>query len=135
MRSRLILSHMLPVLIATPLMAIVLISVLETQVVLVNLSTSLLRQAALIAETASDHPTVWQDANAAQAFVKRFRLAVTAQVMVLDVTGRLLASSDQQMLLRSAKLSPSLGCPRYNGATSVSKSIIARIRRAKWRMP
>jgi two-component system, OmpR family, sensor histidine kinase BaeS len=96
MRSRLILSHMLPVLIATPVMAIALIYVLETRVVLVNLSMSLVRQAVLLAEMTRDFPMMWTDATAAQAFVNRFQTTLTAEVMILDSTGRLLASSDAE---------------------------------------
>ena len=40
LRSRLILSHALPTLVITPLIGIALIYVLETQIVLANLSTS-----------------------------------------------------------------------------------------------
>lgn len=94
MRSRLLLSHILPVLITTPVMAIALIYVLETRVILVNLSASLVRQATLIAETASESPTIWRDATAAQAFVIRFQQELTPQLMILDPAGRLLASSD-----------------------------------------
>src|SRR5262245_5030457 len=94
MRGRLILSPMLPVLLATPVMAIALIYILETQVVLVNLSASLVRQASLIVETTRDTPTIWQDTGTAHEFVQRFRQVLTAQLMLLDPAGRLLASSD-----------------------------------------
>lgn len=94
LRSRLILSHALPTLVITPLVGIALIYVLETQIVLANLSSSLTRQAALLAEITQDFPDVWQDAAAAQAFVDRFRDPLTAQIMLVDASGRLLAYSD-----------------------------------------
>jgi signal transduction histidine kinase len=94
LRSRLILSHALPTLVITPLIGIALIYVLETQIVLANLSTSLVRQAALLAEISQDFPDVWKDSVAAQAFVNRFRDPLTAQIMLVDASGRLLAYSD-----------------------------------------
>ena len=45
LRSRLILSHILPILILVPLMALVLIYFLETQVLIAGLEDDLLRQA------------------------------------------------------------------------------------------
>jgi signal transduction histidine kinase len=94
LRSRLILSHALPTLVITPLIGIALIYVLETQIILANLSSSLTRQAALFAEIARDFPTVWEDAAAAQALVDRFHDPLSAQIMLMDMDGRLLAYSD-----------------------------------------
>jgi two-component system, OmpR family, sensor histidine kinase BaeS len=94
LRARLILSHLLPVLVMTPLVGLALIYVLETQVVLTNLSIGLTRQAVLLAEIAQDYPDIWEDPDAARAFVVRFRDPLTAQMMLVDASGRLLAASD-----------------------------------------
>ncbi|MCD6289248.1 MAG: HAMP domain-containing histidine kinase [Anaerolineae bacterium] len=94
LRQRLILSHMLPSLLLIPIMGIVLIYVIETRVVLANLSSELTGQAVLIAELAEDYPGVWSDAETAQAFVARIDPRVSARLMLLDRDGRLLASSD-----------------------------------------
>jgi len=94
LRSRLILSYVLPLLVIVPLVGIALVYVLETQVVLVNLSEELAGQAVLVAEIASDHAEIWHDPAQAQVFVARFALYLTAQLMLLDPDGRLLASSD-----------------------------------------
>lgn len=95
LRTRLILSHTLPLLISILLIAIALIYVLETQVILANLSTQLTRQASLVAEIGHDYPTIWDDAAVAQAFAVRFQNRITAQLMLLQPDGRLLASSDR----------------------------------------
>ncbi|RIK40927.1 MAG: hypothetical protein DCC55_13475 [Chloroflexi bacterium] len=94
LRGRLILSHALPTLVITPLVGIALIYVLETQIVLANLSNSLTRQAGLLAEIAQDFPEIWEDSAAAQAFVDRFQDPLAAQIMLVDSSGRLLAYSD-----------------------------------------
>ena len=54
LRSQLILSHILPLLIVVPLIGVILIYILETQVVLADLSNDLEQQAAMTAEVAAD---------------------------------------------------------------------------------
>jgi signal transduction histidine kinase len=93
LRSRLILSHILPLLIIIPLIGIALIYILETQVILPNLSNELARQAGLTAEIAGDHPDIWTDAGQAQDFVNRFSAHYQSKVMLLDAQGEVLASS------------------------------------------
>lgn len=94
LRTRLILSHILPLLVIVPLVGIALIYFLETQVLLPNLSAELTRQASLTADIASDHPDIWQNPTSARTFVARFRVHHQSQVMLLDPTGKLLASSN-----------------------------------------
>ncbi len=94
LRRRFILSHVLPLLVVVPLIGIALIYALEAQVVLPSLANELTGQAGLIAELARDQPDVWLDPAQAQAFVARVSPQLTARLMVLDASGRLLASSD-----------------------------------------
>lgn len=94
LRRRSILSHILPMLIIVPLMGMALIYVLESQVLLDSLSTDLRGQALLAAQNAQQRPGVWQDAVQAQALVAAIAQSVDAQVMLLDPTAHLLASSD-----------------------------------------
>ena len=91
---RLIVSHVLPLLLAVPLMGIAFVYVLETQVLLPNVAYEATGQAVLVAELAADRPEVWLDPAQAQALVDRVAPRLTAQVMLLDRRGRLLASSD-----------------------------------------
>jgi signal transduction histidine kinase len=76
-----------------PLIGIALIYILETQVILADLSNELIRQANLTAEIAGDHPNIWTDRAQAQGFVARFSVHYQSKVMLLDPQGRLLASS------------------------------------------
>jgi len=94
LRARLILSHLLPTLVIIPLIGVALVYLLETQVLLANISDELLGQAMLVAEMANDRAGIWQDPAKAGAFVDRMSPRLTARVMLLDAHGYLLASSD-----------------------------------------
>jgi two-component system, OmpR family, sensor histidine kinase BaeS len=94
LRRRLIFSHVLPLLVIVPLIGLALIYLLEARVVLPGLTEELTSQAGLIVEMARDQPDMWTDASQAQAFVARVSPRLTARLMVLDSSGRLLASSD-----------------------------------------
>lgn len=94
LRSRLILSHTLPLLLLVPLLGIVLVFVLERSVLLVNLSAQLTDQAELIADAAQDYPQIWHNAAAAATFTNRFNDDISAQVMLVATDGRLWVSSN-----------------------------------------
>ncbi len=94
LRRRFIVSHVLPLLLILPLMGIALIYVLETQVLLVNLSRSLMAQAELVADMTGDRDAVWDDPAQAQVLVTRLETRLDARAMLLDPDGQLLASSE-----------------------------------------
>jgi signal transduction histidine kinase len=94
LRSRLILSHLLPILVLIPVIGVALIYLLETQFLLANYARELARQAVLVADIAGNYTEIWFDPERAQAFVRTVSPRVTAKVMLLDPTGRLLVSSD-----------------------------------------
>ncbi len=94
LRSRLILSHVLPLLVIIPLMGIALVYVLETRVLLPELARELAGDASLVAELARDQPNLWDNPIQAQPFVTRVGQNLRARVMLLDPSGHLLASTD-----------------------------------------
>jgi two-component system sensor histidine kinase BaeS len=94
LRTRLILSHVLPLLVVTPLVGITLAYLFETQVLLAGLSDELEREASLVATVASDYPQIWFDPELAQAFTARIGERLAGQVMLLSTNGTLLASTD-----------------------------------------
>jgi two-component system sensor histidine kinase BaeS len=104
LRSRLILSHILPLLVIVPLMGIALIYLLEEIILLPNLTAELQQQAALIVDLTENQPRLWTDAASAQAFVERTGTRVTARLMLLDHAGNLLASSDVADVDRAGQL-------------------------------
>jgi len=94
LRSRLILSHLLPILVLIPVIGVALVYLLETQFLLANYARELVRQAVLVADIAGGYTEIWFDPDRAQSFVRQVSPRVTAKVMLLDPTGRLLVSSD-----------------------------------------
>ncbi len=94
LRSRFVLSHVLPLAIIIPVMGIALIYVLETQVLLDMLSQELEGQALLAAKIAGGRPGIWHDPEEAQAFVAEVGADVDTRVMLLDGQGSLLASTE-----------------------------------------
>jgi two-component system, OmpR family, sensor histidine kinase BaeS len=92
LRGRFILSHTLPLLLVMPLMGIVFIFLLESEVILVNLSVQLERQANLIAEFVVHSPQLWVDPVMAQQIVDRFDPLTTANLSFVQADGRLLAA-------------------------------------------
>lgn len=93
-RTRLIFSHIIPLIVTVPLVGVVIIYLLESQVLLSNLSSDLERRAASIAATTVDQYDIWYDKENAQAFVRRTSSTINMPVMLLDPQGDLLASSN-----------------------------------------
>jgi len=93
LRSRLILSHILPLLLIVPLVGLTLLYLLKTQVWLGNLSEDLLRQGKMTAAMAGGQPDIWQDAAEAQRFVTRISARYQSEVLLLDSNGKLIAAN------------------------------------------
>ena len=94
LRTRLILSHILPLLIVIPLVGVALTYLLETQVLLAGFSSELQRQADLVAAVARDYPQIWYDPEQARTFMALIAPRLSARVMFFDSQGVLVASSD-----------------------------------------
>jgi signal transduction histidine kinase len=94
LRHRLILSHLLPYLIIIPVIGMALIYLVETQVILTGVASELTEQGVLVAALAQDHPEIWTDHNAAQAFSDEVTPHLNARLMLLDAKGILMGSSD-----------------------------------------
>lgn len=93
LRSRLILSHILPILVIVPLVGIALIYMVETQVLLANLTGDLDRQAALAAQIAAEQPGIWNDTGTAKTFVTGISTYQQTNVMLLDPNGKVIVAS------------------------------------------
>lgn len=96
LRSRLILSNLLPVLLILPFVGALIIYLLETQGIVASVSRDLNQQAILVADAASAQSGIWVDRNSAQTFLSRISPRLGARVMLLDSGGRVLVSSDPQ---------------------------------------
>jgi signal transduction histidine kinase len=95
LRRRSILSHALPLAIIAPVVGLVLIYLVESQVLLDSISKDLTAQAALVSDIAAD-PVLWQDAAQSRQFADRMSARVSAEVRLLTITGLLVASSEPE---------------------------------------
>lgn len=94
LRSRLILSHILPLLLIVPIVGVALIYILETQVLLTDLSEALVKQGVMTADLARDEPAIWKEPAEAHQFVTFFSVRSRSSIMLFDAEGNLLAASD-----------------------------------------
>ena len=94
LRSRFILSHILPIVIVLPLASIALIYLLETQVLLNDLADDLTERAQLIAAAIDREPEVWQDPALAQSLAQRYTLIIDGRLLILGSNGELLGTND-----------------------------------------
>ncbi|MGB0387749.1 MAG: sensor histidine kinase [Ardenticatenaceae bacterium] len=95
LRSRLIVSHILPLLLVIPLLGVVLIYVLETQVFLADVREDVTQQAEWIATLANQQPGLWQTPEKAQEFLEQVGMQ-TITIVIVDSSGGLLASNEDQ---------------------------------------
>ncbi len=94
LRGRLIISHLLPLLIAIPLVSLSMLYILETQVLLNGLSDELSQQASLIAEFAAVRADIWDNPAQARLFIASVGQHTQGYVTLLQTDGRLLGPSD-----------------------------------------
>ena len=80
-----------------PLFGFGLVYLLETQVLLDDLSADVDERANLIAEAVSRQPEILADMEQAGAFVTSYNVIVEGNISILDSDGALLASSDPQL--------------------------------------
>lgn len=93
LRGRFILSHLLPILLVVPLVGVALVYLLETQVLLTQLSQDVTDRANLLAATINDHPEIWSSPAEAQAFLANTQVYVDEQILLLRPNGEFLAAS------------------------------------------
>jgi len=94
LRGRLILSHILPILIVVPLLGLGIIYLLESQLLLGNLSQDLDERASLLAEVVEGQAGIWQDPVLAQELATSASFIVQGQIFFLEPDGDLLAATD-----------------------------------------
>ena len=101
LRGRLIASHILPVLVVTPLIGLAIYAVWLTQGTLSTIQGSLDQEATRLADQAQTLAaitgrleSIWSDPAAAQEFLANANLRLTTLTM-LDADGRILASSEE----------------------------------------
>jgi signal transduction histidine kinase len=104
LRLRLILSHAIPFLLIIPLTGIALVYFLENQIILPNLSAELAGDARIITAVISAQPDILQDQQLAQYFLSELHPRLAANVMILDPSGNMLASTNPADLGHAQKI-------------------------------
>jgi two-component system, OmpR family, sensor histidine kinase BaeS len=94
LRNRLMLSHILPLLVAIPLVGLGLSYVLETQVILPRFAENLIGDAKLLAEISRAEYEVWGNPVLFEVLLSRIQRDPAVRVMFLSSDGILLYSSD-----------------------------------------
>lgn len=97
LRSRFILSHILPILFVVPLFGIGLIYLLETEILLAELSEDVGDRALLIANAVNAQPGVWQDPEQAALFISGIEFSVQGRIFLLGPEGEILATNDPEL--------------------------------------
>ena len=98
LRGRLILSHILPILILIPIVGLTLILLLESQVLLTDLSDDLTERAYVIAEAVSGKPEILQDPDQLQDYLARIELNIEGEILFFGSQGLLLATNQLSYL-------------------------------------
>ena len=93
LRLRLALSHTIPVLLFVALLGTLLLYQLERTYFLDSLAAELAGQGAIIASFTRDEPQIWADPALAQFAVKQLQSQISAQIMLIDARGRIIAAS------------------------------------------
>ncbi len=94
LRGRFIFSHILPILLVAPLVSIILLYLLETQIILVEMSEDITEKANLIAETVNGRPELLQNAAQAETFIAGVSIYVDEGVLLISPQGDVLASTE-----------------------------------------
>ena len=92
-RSRLLLSHLLPILVVVPLLGYGLIYLLETQVILPSLASDLIDQGTLVEQLLKSRPEIWSLPASAQAMVASLGSDRSSTIELLNPAHRVLAAS------------------------------------------
>ena len=94
LRGRFILSHLLPILLVAPLVTLILLYLLETQILLVEMSEDITEKANLIADTVNGRPELLQNAAQAETFIAGVSIYVDEGVLLISPQGDVLASTE-----------------------------------------
>ncbi len=92
-KGQFILSHILPILLVVPITALALVYILETQVILGDLSRTLKEEAYLIADLIKSRPEILFDEDAAETFLSREGQIIRGQIALIQPDGDLLAAT------------------------------------------
>jgi two-component system, OmpR family, sensor histidine kinase BaeS len=93
-RTRLLISHSLPLLIIILLSGFALDYVVETRILLPGFADELTAEAKLLAELTALQPDIWDEAQKAQSYLLQLEPILTPNVSLFDLQGNFLGSTD-----------------------------------------
>ena len=93
LRLRLALSHTIPVLLFVALLGTLLLYQLERTYFLDSLAAELAGQGAIIASFTREEPQIWADPALAQFAVEQLKTRISAQIMLINGNGQVIAAS------------------------------------------
>ena len=96
-RTRLLISHSLPLLIIILLTGFVLDYVVETRILLPGFADELTSEAKLLAELTAHQPNIWDEAQEAQTYLVQLEPILTPNVSLFDLEGDFLGSTDASL--------------------------------------
>lgn len=91
LRGRLILSHILPLVVVVPLVSMLLAYLVETQILLTQITEGLTEQAYLIAESLQTQPEILDDGSKAAEYVTETSRIVMERIILINKEGEVLA--------------------------------------------
>jgi HAMP domain-containing protein len=94
LRSRFIFSHLLPILLVVPLVTILLLYLLETQILLAEMSEEITEKANLIADTVNGRPELLQNAAQAESFIAGVSIYVDEGILLISPQGDVVAATE-----------------------------------------
>ena len=120
LRSRLVLSHALPLIVIIPIIGVVLTNLIETRVLLPSLSRALMTNAVLLADVTGDQSELWSNPAYSEYYLTHLRHDISARVQLLTPGGQLLASSDPTESQRVGMVLDSAGVAEARGGRVAS---------------
>jgi signal transduction histidine kinase len=104
LRSRLILSHILPFLIIAPIIGVTLAWLFETRFLMPQLTERLVSNARLLSEVTRSEYALWENPVALALLMNRLQVDPTIEVQFLNPKGRLLYSSNPASVVQAGAL-------------------------------
>ena len=122
LRSRFVVSHTLPIIAVVLTLGVSLLYALESQVLLSDLANEVRGQAVLAANLIRNQEDFWNSAARRELMVTSVHNTLDARVMLLDVDGRLLISSDSR---DASRLGEVITTPGITAALSGQESVFS----------
>lgn len=100
LKYRIILSHILPILVTIPLVAVSVYYAMQMQIVVNDMRQLIGKESDMIRQYTDSNPEVWDDPAAAEKMIEEIRSELISGIILFDRNFRFLAGSDNEYRLR-----------------------------------